>query len=275
MMTVWPAPGVTASRLAEVLRHVHSSASNAFNGPASVQDVPEQYLRWVVEQEPMLRSVLTPQDVARLLLTDRYWATQANPAYSAPVVLAVRQEVQARERDLDEAMQSALKLAARWESNDGHTFIVVADTNVYLHHPDSIEHLDWRALIGISNLTLADVRVVLPLVVVDELDDLKRTDLRSRARQTLKIIYEWFGSDVTRRRVVSRRAADTGQATAELLLDPDGHVRLARADDELIDRAARLQSLSGRTIHFVSYDTGAVFRAKAAGLAAHRLHHGA
>jgi hypothetical protein len=53
---------------------------------------------------------------------------------------------------------------------------------------------------------------------------------------------------------------------AEVVLDPVGHVRLPIDDDEIVDRAAAIQTLAGRKVYFVTYDNGAAMRANHAGL---------
>ncbi|OJV81700.1 MAG: hypothetical protein BGO37_07810 [Cellulomonas sp. 73-92] len=111
----------------------------------------------------------------------------------------------------------------------------------------------------------------MPILVIDELDNLKRTNGRSRARQTLKALYNDFGAGIDGRRVLHLKDATSGEVTIQLLLDPPGHVRLHRADDDLVDRAATLRSFLSHPVHFVTYDTGAAFRASAADLQQHRL----
>jgi len=68
----------------------------------------------------------------------------------------------------------------------------VADTNIYLHHPDPLDQLDWRVLADHEILVHDNIEVVLPILVVDELDDAKRStnrNVRSRARTTLNSIF--------------------------------------------------------------------------------------
>jgi predicted ribonuclease YlaK len=120
---------------------------------------------------------------------------------------------------------------------------------------------------------MEDIRVVIPILVIDELDDAKSDKIRGRARQTLKLLYGYFGQAGVESRVLRKRSTNSGQTSVELMLDVAGHQRLSRADDELIDRAGTLQGFIGRPVDFISFDTGAVLRAGAAGLRARRLEH--
>jgi hypothetical protein len=62
-----------------------------------------------------------------------------------------------------------------------------------------------------------------------------------------------------------------GEVTVEIVPDPPGHARLPINDDEIIDRALAIQSLSGRTVTLLTYDTGQNHRARDAGLKVKKL----
>jgi hypothetical protein len=73
--------------------------------------------------------------------------------------------------------------------------------------------------------------------------------------------------------VLHEAAGDQGQVYVELLMESPTHVRLPRMDDELVRVAARLDAFAQRKPVFMTYDTGAAFRASAAGLPHVRLKH--
>lgn len=89
------------------------------------------------EAGQQLRFVAADQDVGRLVLTERYWATQMNPTFSTPTAIAVRNEVQDRTMMLTGALKDTDDLHRRWSDAAPLTAMVVADTNVYLHHRDT------------------------------------------------------------------------------------------------------------------------------------------
>ncbi|SHG13442.1 PIN domain-containing protein [Jatrophihabitans endophyticus] len=282
-MMVEPRRGVPASLLEEKLRYVHNSAQNAFNGNSDVHAQVEQYLSWAAEAERQLRPVMAVENLDRVLLTRRYWATHANPSYSPANVRAVQEEVRTRERLFEEMAKAVLDERRRWASAEPEVAFVVADTNVHLHHPSAWEAIHWRAVVGWQNRSRALIRLVLPMLVVDELDNAKwknNDKIRSRARTTLKKIYGEFGSDPTTTWEMRAADLDFGAVRANLLVDEPTHQRLERADDELVDRALMLsdfmeQSVMGnRLVYFVSYDTGAALRARSAGLRVCHLVHG-
>jgi len=273
-VSLWPRPGVSGATLLTVLRQVHSAALNIHAGTNGTSELISSYLRWASKAQGQLRLVMRPHDIDRLVLTSRYWATLANPAPSAAVVAAVNDEIMARQRDLDGAIHDLQQQLDRWKPHTGaETYMVVPDTNVLLHHPQMLTTIDWRDVIGRPNLVMDYVRVVLPLLVIDELDDAKHDKVRSRARQTLKAIYTHLGSAPAVRYALQAAGPMVGEVTMEILLDDPEHVRLGRTDDELVDRAVALQGLTGLLVDFVTFDTGAALRARAAGLRAHRLEH--
>ncbi|MCX4993725.1 hypothetical protein [Streptomyces sp. NBC_00568] len=56
-----------------------------------------------------------------------------------------------------------------------------------------------------------------------------------------------------------------------MLFDPIGHIRLPDEDDEIIDRAIVAQSLAGKPVTLVTYDTGQSMRAWALDLPVQKL----
>jgi len=147
--------------------------------------------------------------------------------------------------------------------------VVVPDTNVFLHHPSCFHETDWAQLVGTADA----VRIVMPLVIVDELDRKKfdgKDAVRTRARTTLRAIDDLVSDP----RETTSVSLGSGKAFLfEMLLDPIGHVRLPNADDEIIDRVAAVSQLLDRPPLIVTYDTGAALRASVAGLPRLKLSH--
>jgi hypothetical protein len=65
---------------------------------------------------------------------------------------------------------------------------VVADTSVYITHPDKLEQIDFVPLVGVRG---DPIHLVVPVVVIDELDGLKQgkdNRTRWRAGYTLAVL---------------------------------------------------------------------------------------
>jgi rRNA-processing protein FCF1 len=136
--------------------------------------------------------------------------------------------------------------------------IAVLDTNVLLHHqlPDSVA---WRDVIGQES-----VRVVIPLRVIEELDEKKYSasdKLRTRARERLPKLYAMVGADG-----VPKTLKD-GRGTIEVFIELGLRTRPADADTEILETARNLQRLSGQAVTIVTGDTGMRLRAEAEGIA--------
>jgi predicted ribonuclease YlaK len=154
------------------------------------------------------------------------------------------------------------------------TTYVVPDTNVLLEYPGQLPGVDWFQHLAKYVHPQDEVRVVVPLAVVDELDNLKRVPRSSkRAKTALKQLYSHFGASVHARPTLHEGTAERGRVFVELLMEPPSHVRLPRTDDELVRVAERLSAFTQRKPVFVSYDTGAAFRVSAAELPHVRLTH--
>ena len=120
------------------------------------------------------------------------------------------------------------------------------------------------------------IHVLVPIVVVDELDRLeegKDRHVRWRAGHTLGVLDELFTSSAGQPclRIGDFSALQTGgirrgEITMELVFDPPGHVRLPINDDEIIDRALAVEPLAARPVTLLTYDTGQSMRARAAGM---------
>jgi predicted ribonuclease YlaK len=120
------------------------------------------------------------------------------------------------------------------------------------------------------------VHLLVPIIVVDELDGLKKSKDRHqrwRAGYTLAVLDRLFASSAEPAQltpedfsVLGSGGLPRGEVTIELIFDPPGRVRLPINDDEIIDRVLAIQPLAGRDVTLLTYDTGQSTRALAAGL---------
>jgi hypothetical protein len=277
---IWPAPGVTAEHLATTLGNFNGMPRPILVGANSGDEVITKYLQWANDADRMLGPVLRKTDLDRLVHTPRYWATLANPTPTPAVVGAVRQETEQRERDLDAAFKEARELRDRWSADPRGTQVVVPDTGVFLNHPEGEnDHFDigtiaWRSLSQAR--ILEEVRVVVPIVVIDELELIKDSRniaevRRNKARWTVNTLFDWFELEPGSWHLLRERTGQAGPVAIEILPDERGHQRLPRNDDELVDRAVVLKEIQSSPVGLLSYDTGAVLRANLAGLKGRRL----
>jgi predicted ribonuclease YlaK len=178
-------------------------------------------------------------------------------------------EFEERAKDFELAVAEWQATVARWAQHTG--FVVVADTNVFIEHREAIDEQDWSGIVGAA---MAPVHLVVPTIVIDELDKAKRNhrrDVPARARATLQTLERLLLGAPTSSAKLLPATAVHGPVSVELLLDPLGHVRLDDSDDELADRVLALAARVGREVHFVTGDHGALFRGAVQGLSVHHL----
>ncbi len=276
-MLVSPLPGVDRKHLYETLDAVRLKVFNLYSsGPHDHYDRLLAYLDWTTDAVERLSSLVSSADVNRLVLTKRYEQLLAglgnfNTSRMERLVnQLVRAELQQRTAALKQVVETLGYELQRWQVRG---LPVVADSSFYVHHPDKLREADFAELLGVKG---AAVHLMVPMVVVDELDQLKEskaTHARWRARYTLAVLDELFQANTEQAVLHTPNAEERlttglrrGEVTLQLLFDPPGHVRLPINDDEIVDRALAIQPLAGRQVTVLTYDTGQATRARVAGL---------
>jgi len=279
-MLITPHPGANRDNLLKALQSVQGELSNLVSGAGNAQNAQERvlaYLKWTNSAVRMLGTQISPSDLNHLVLTDRYkllltvagTMTGTDTPTKAFLNGLVARELEERVTAFNEAVKTLERQITRWS---GYEQYIVPDTSFYIHHPAKLEDLDPGSLLGDPH---ADFVVLVPMVIVDELDRLKETKdklVRWRAGYTLAVLDRLFQKwDV---RALLRqggtdpepKVAPLGDAWIELLFEAPGHVRLPNSDDEIIDRALSVEPLLNRKVTLLTYDTGQSMRARNAGL---------
>jgi hypothetical protein len=153
--------------------------------------------------------------------------------------------------------------AGRWARQR----LVVPDTSVFYNAPARLDEWDIRA--AVPGLTDDDqLRLVVPMVVVDELDRLKENNaahVRWRAGQTLRVLHQTLGA------TTDGTMAAQPLITLEVLVDPPTHRRLPLEDDEVLERALLVQMIAKSQVAVMGSDYGQLWRAAALDLDVIRL----
>ncbi|MGH3902479.1 MAG: PIN domain-containing protein [Pseudonocardiaceae bacterium] len=249
--------GATGERAIETLRQAAMDAGHlgsAAPGRTGAQ-VLDRYLSWAEDAERMLGNVLDPETVTDVIHTPRYWslrtATGETPRLT-PLVLAEAADALRRERD-------------RWRSHAA--ILVVPDTNMFLQQDAPFEQIDWPVAID----SRIDVRIVLPLVVVHELDRLKRQGNNTTsklARSALRWLAANLPTDPNGRS--AKLSAGHPETTVEVYVQ-DGPTRPEDADGLIIRFAKQLGTVAEMQTKLVTHDLGMRLRARALGVEAVQL----
>jgi hypothetical protein len=238
---------VSADSLIRNLRQYEQRLANAHEQPGRVQ----WYAGMVDTIEETLRHFLDDTGLADGLFTYRYWhILQGSVPDSLYGKGVFRQECAYQAGRLKRACE---ELEALREHAQGEGTVAVPDTNV-LVHCGTVRDIDWRAQIGGSR-----VRVVIPLVVVDELDELKwtareRAD-RTAVRKGIRVL-----KDALAGHPPGAAALLAEGVTVAVLPDPRGHRRLPSNDEEICERAAMLRQFTSPVV-LATNDNGMHVRA--------------
>jgi PIN domain len=285
-MLVTPRPGVNRENLLKSLQSVYTDVYNLRGGGGAARNAYERllaYVEWTSEAVRMLGNQLSNSDLNHLVLTERYrlllaglvgTMTSAERPVQRVLNGLVSLELDERAEDFEAAVKALQGQIARWS---GYGHYVIPDTSFCIRHKDKLEDADFGRLI---NVWQSEVTVLVPMVIVDELDRLKETKdkpVRWRAGYTLAVLDRLFAEGTGRARlrpgdmVPGPDGLARGEVTIELVVDPPGHVRLPDNDDEIIDRSLAIEPLAGRKVTLLTYDTGQSMRARHSGLKAVKL----
>ena len=276
-MLITARPGSHRDNLLKSLRSVRDGLfeHSSTNGRTAHKHLVD-YLGWANNAVRVLGRQISAADLNELVLTKRHQQLLAGVGSLAGtdtrevVEGLVTLEVEDRIAVFDEAIKSLSSQIERW-SRPG--VFIVADTTFYIEHDEKFKEATYNKLVKVWE---DPIHLLIPMVVVDELDKLKESKkphVRWRASYTLAVIDRMFPSGTEQARLrpedfstIGQGGIPHGEVTAELLLDPPGHVRLPIEDDEIVDRALAAQSLAGRPVKVLTYDTGQSTRARIAGL---------
>lgn len=233
------------------------------NTPAERRDA---YVQWATLTEGRLRTILSTLDAAVFFDGPRHRdiCSMTPGSQLLPMISAEIQTLSDRFGTLACELDSARKLfkgPSKW---------VIPDTSFYIEDSDKIEDVDFHPLAN----TVGPVAVLIPMVIVDELDQLKRSssrDARWRAGYSLAVI-DRVVRDPPLPGILHPEAymPPRGQVTLQIVFDPPGHRRLPINDDEIVDRCLACLPFT-RDLMIITYDTGQSTRARAAGLDVKKL----
>lgn len=259
--------GVSLKEVLAQLRDTARTAGNiaglAMGGGADA--MLDEYFKWTESAERMLTNVLPVDAVADLVHTRRFWALRTFTGAESRVTPLVMAEAEAQKRALDGLTADLESERRRWA--DDQAMLVIPDTNMFLQEGEQFDSLKWLDGPDLSD----DLRIVVPIVVIHELDRLKREGnnlTRPMARASIRWLTKEFpppglGSRVT---LGAERRAVTLEAYVT-----EGPMRPHDADGVIIAVARWLQIASERPTRLVTRDLGMRLRARLSGVEAVQL----
>jgi hypothetical protein len=227
-------------------------------GATGAEQGKHDYLKAVENADTVLSRFFEDDDGASAgLFSERYKLIRAMDAQTPRPMPLVEGEVD-RQMTVLTSLITSLEAVKQLQERTGTT--VILDTNCLMHF-QRLDTVPWREVLGIEE----DVRIVLPVMVIDELDNKKYTGsdtMAGRASKAIKMLRA-YSKDL---RPGCAAALPDGNTTLEVWLDEPGHQRKTNPDAELFDRAVLLQRVLGQPVTIVSGDFGMQLRAEGHGL---------
>jgi hypothetical protein len=183
---VTPLPGTSPDNLRAVLGDAALSARNLRGRGGTAQELLSAYLVWAAETAARLATVVRGADVTRLILTPGHDRLLMCAGWERSVDRVVnsllRLELDWRIRELQSAADEVARIIDGWALAG---VLVVLDTGFYINVPKPVadKSFDLRDVdfAHLLNERL-EIRVIIPMAVLDELDGLKQRGASGHAR---------------------------------------------------------------------------------------------
>jgi rRNA-processing protein FCF1 len=251
-------PGATPERALEILsallgelRNLPGKSTVSVNAWETFKRRRQDYMTWINAAEGQLGNFADELLIDPLLHTRGYWAIrEAHPQIPWPAHL-IESEIRLQKATLERVAEDLKRRIERTTGAAGH--IAVVDTHLLLHFLPP-EQVDWKEVVGVE-----PVRLLLPITVVDELDELKYTGkdrVRGKARAALTNLERAVGLEGSPGRVREGVTIEVELAFSDDPRDPD-------ADRSIISVCVELEQLAGEPnrVSLVTGDAGMRLRA--------------
>lgn len=261
-------PGAKLDESIALLRELAANCRNAVPPSLLPAEMRDAYVLWATNTEGRLRTALSNKDAAAFFDGPRH-RDICSMTPGSQLLPMINAEINAHS-DRFGTLADELDMARRLFEGAGTC--LVPDTSFYIEHGEKIEQVDFHNLAQWSGA----IRVLIPIVVVDELDALKRgssSKTRWRAGYSVAVIDRVI-VDPPRPGVLypKEHMPPRGEVTFQIAFDSPGHHRVPINDDEIVDRCLAYQPFTGN-LTVITYDTGQSTRARAAGLQVNKLSH--
>ncbi|WP_426568117.1 PIN domain-containing protein [Streptomyces canus] len=251
---------------------VKSGEDIAANSHLSHPNPLGRYTDWIYECEKQMRWLFTGQEHVNALFSRRFWhlvesEVQRQPnepmeffydrasREGAKVGKLVKIETEIQVGRLKEIISMCDDLR---HIRDREGLLAVPDTNVLLHY-QKIDLIDWHAVLKHSG----PIRLVIPILVLDELDDKRYTgsvNVRKAARTAIQPLDD-RQADLEATGVAPLR----DNTSVEYLLS-GGDSKRGNPDSDILGQAELLQYAAGRPVTVVTGDRNMRQRAVVRGL---------
>jgi hypothetical protein len=235
--------GVPTDSLLRELQEIRQTLATCANA-YSWQDGRDYYLSAVERLDGHFGHSLVDDVWNERLYSGAYWAVRDMSEGMIRPLPLLQAEGGRLVRWLVEIERELKRVAEQdeWDRESIPRFVF--DTSALVRE-GSLDTFDWRTLLKVPS---SRARLVFPLLVIRELDDLKDQGKSDKARPRLRKIFKILEGRGRGPAPVSKGV------TLELLMDPPGHSRFASHDEEIVRRARYLKGRPGGPLIIVSGD---------------------
>ncbi|MFI0711873.1 PIN domain-containing protein [Streptomyces inhibens] len=257
-------PGVTLDVAETNLRSAMNVLSNARSG-GPFETLWQSYMAAVNKAVPLVAGTFAEPDIAAVLQSSAYWHLLPTSGLGTEPNQAASHELSLRMADLQDALQDLERLK-RTAARPGVP--VVMDTNILLwwQQPGGVR---WAEVLKGQGAEAGSARLVVPLVVIDELDRHKYGDglLARRAATAIRYLERALGTSGP-----DEAVALAPQVTLEVARPAGRHPVGVDADLQILLCAADMDQLCPTAgTRLLTDDTGMRLRARDMGLTTMRL----
>jgi len=261
-----------SANLDQAIALLRELATNCYNdaqpvGASQVSANQRAYVQWATTTEGRLRTILSTGDAAAFFDGPRHRdiCTMTAGGQLLPMINAEVNAYSDRLRTLVDELDLTRRLFG------GAGTCLVPDTSFYIEHGQKIEDIDFHDLAQWSG----PVKVLIPMIVVDELDGLKQRGASPKAKWRASYsvaVIDRVVDDPPRPGLLTakKHMPPRGEVTFQIVFDPPGHQRMPINDDEIVARCLACQPFADN-LTVITYDTGQSTRARAAGLKVNKL----
>jgi PIN domain len=242
-----------------VIRQLQTSLTNTWSGVGATAS-KDNVLNWIEDYcRPQLQNIFERTEEIFNQLEDSYNRLVLAPPMDVRRLNGLVQTEQKAWKDRLDHIDAELVKLRKLTERDGTP--VVLDTSVLMEGKPFMT-FDWHSLD--PRLASEPVRLIVPILVVGELDDLlhdRNGDRKQRAREATRELiglHRWKPTEPA-------QLPGKPDITIEVMLDDEWHQRRPDPDAEIIDQALQLHQLTGWT-PLASCDLRQLYRAAAAEL---------
>ena len=239
-----------ASQALQQVNELKTTVRNVAN-PINVETGKQSLVTAVEGLEQFFQTYCAGESWWERLYSSGYWVARGIDERTFQPMRILRSESHRLTRWLDEVEAEVKRVASEEGSHDVPRLVV--DTSALMRE-GAFDHFDWSK----EYKWAKPPRLVVPVLVVRELDDLKNRGDRT-ARKRLRRIYDVLEPP-------HRPAQLRSGATLELLMDPPYHIRAPKPDEEIIRRTLYFQGRPGGPLKLVTGDYTMFCLARAEGI---------